>query len=183
MLEVVPEVSPSDPPEFTSDPSGPAIVNTQWAYTFSGTDPDGDDAELVFEVLEAPTNWQRTGDTIQWTPQTGDEGSTFHFEIKLTDESGAWCIQSFDLPVVAAASTDVPEFTTVPYGPAIVNQTWTYDVQATDPDGDDDLLEYSLVTGEYPDGMYLEVIDDAVLGRYAHITWAPEQPSETGVPR
>jgi len=54
-------------------------------------------------------------------------------------------------------------------------------VQATDPDGDSNLLEYRLVEGQYPAGMDLEVIDDDLeRGRYARVTWVPESPSDTG---
>jgi RHS repeat-associated protein len=204
-IAAVAPVNPTAPPEiadWSSNPPGPAVVGQLWTLTMTADDPDQKlgESDPWFAITSFIVNGverslgtdpgeysfvdhQDGTATLQWTPLPGDvslvDTCGVHVKILLTDTSEACRSYDLDLPVVNSESTDAPDFVTHPMGPAYVNHTWTYEVQAIDPDGEPgDLLDYELDTSECPADMHLEVIDDPVRGRYARLTWRPETPTD-----
>lgn len=81
---------------------------------------------------------------LSGTPTNSDIVSDAAFSIKVTDGNGGEDIKSYSFSVVNV--NDPPEFTAVPSGVVSINQdeTYTTDIDATDPDPGDNLV-YSLV--------------------------------------
>jgi hypothetical protein len=77
-----------------------------------------------------------------WTP-TASEVGTFSIVLSVADGQGNSVQQSFSLTVVTSGAPDhPPTITSTPGGPAIVGNSWQYQLIASDPDGD--ALTYSL---------------------------------------
>src|SRR5262249_59485420 len=77
------------------------------------------------------------------------------------DARGAAAAQSFDLPVVSTAPNNSPSITSSPRFTIRIGDTYLYQVEADDPNGD--ALAYSLSTG--PAGMTIDA--------NGLVTWVP----------
>jgi RHS repeat-associated protein len=148
-------------PVITSQPFGPARLNIPYQYQITAQDAEQD--PLTYSLVSGPEGMAVDSATglLTWTPDAR-QVSTQHVEISVSDDHGATTLQSFDLPVVAAVPNDPPTITSVPLGPAAVDNQYVYNVVATDPNGDS--LTYSL--DENPTGMAI----DATSGQ---LTWTP----------
>jgi len=134
------------PPEITSTPTGPAYVGQDppWSYTIAATDPDDDDGALAY-TLQQPSGAQgvtfnQGTHVLTWTPSaTG----SLSFTLRVTDPHGSYTEQTFTVPAEEDEPTlQAPEITSVPTGPAVVGETYQYQVVAYDPNGDE--LTYSV---------------------------------------
>ena len=123
----------------------PAVVGEGWTADVTITDDDSpldvylDDESLARDVDVVPSGdqWQ-----ITWTPTADDLGE---HQISVFCDDGddgiAWA--SLAITVIRAAGTNAPPtIQSKPEGPAWLRQLWTYQVVASDPDGDD--LDYHL---------------------------------------
>src|SRR5438105_12786951 len=93
---------------------------------------------------------------LQWTPGAADVGP-HPIQLAALDPSGAAAAQSFTLTV--RASNRPPSVTARPSFKAMVGLLYEFDINATDPDGDE--IIYTLKSG--PPGMTVDK-----LGR---LTW------------
>ena len=157
-----PPVPGNRSPAFTSQPQIQAIVGQTYAYDITAVDPDGD--ALSFTLDTYPDGATLTGQRLEWTPaQTG----LYDFALTVRDIHGAGQQQTWGVGVGASGQTPVPGnrqpvITSTPVNGASVGAAYTYQVTATDPDGD--ALTYSLI--QTPAGMGI----DAASGL---ITWTP----------
>ena len=134
-LPVVAQVVSSNPPEFTSAPTGPAYVAEEWQYPLSAVDLDGDAFTFSLVPDSFPAGMTLTGELVTWTPSAVSAGELVRIAVE--DSTGAGSVQSFLLPVTTApVANNAPEITSVPTGPAIVGEIYEYQVVAHDPDGD-----------------------------------------------
>ena len=133
----------SQPPEITSVPEGPIYANTPWDYSITAIDPDGDDAVLVYELvddgtgddpLDAGETVDFVGQTLTWTTPIVRSRT---FTIGVTDEAGVQTTQTFTATSSVAREGRLPQITSVPQAPAVVGETYEYQVTAFDPDGDE----------------------------------------------
>ena len=149
-------------PELISEPKLEAIAGKAYTYNVEAVDLDGDN--LTYDLLVAPEGMTINDDTgeISWSPQGGDIGNQT-VVIKVSDGRGGVAEQSYTLSAIAAPPNRPPLITSVPVVDANVGSEYSYQVVATDPDGDE--LTYSIV--EAPEGM---AFDDANTGQ---ITWIP----------
>ena len=141
-LSVIPLTVDSAPPEILSRPTGPIYANETWDYAIDAIDPDGDDGGLVYS-LDTPTDnpdVSLVADVLSWTP--GSPDITESFTVRVTDEDGVWVTQSFDATAGDNRQGELPEITSVPTGPIVRGETWTYQTVAVDDN--DDPLTYSL---------------------------------------
>lgn len=138
-------------PVITSRPRGPAVVGLPYQYQVVAQDTDGD--AIAFELGVAPAGMAIDGGTglVTWTPAAGQVGLQ-HVEVTASDGRGAETTQSFELPVVATAPNDPPQIISVPRSSVRLGNTYTYQVMASDPNGDP--LSYSLDTR--PAGMLID---------------------------
>jgi RHS repeat-associated protein len=152
--------SSNSAPTITSSPDRlAATVNTPYRYDATATDPDRD--VVLWRLIEAPTglSLDAVNGTLRWQPsadQLGNHTITF----QAVDALGAFTEQSFDLTV--RGTNLAPLITSIPITEAAAGQAYTYDLQATDAEGD--ALTYTLVQG--PAGMTI----DETTGR---LEWQP----------
>ena len=131
--------------------SVPVVLNQSYIYPALATDPDGD--ALTYSLLTAPngaTIEAATG-AITWNPPAvGD----YAFSIQADDGKGGTAVQEFVVVVNAVnADNEAPTITSIPTITTInANETFTYDVDATDVDGD--TLSYYLTNA--PAGLQID---------------------------
>src|SRR5262249_46921515 len=107
-------------------------------------DADGDG--LTFTLLtgpEAMTSDAATG-LLGWSPAAADLGS-HAVAVQVSDGRGGVAEQRFVLSVIEPPPNRPPVFTSVPVVSARVNEDYSYQAAARDPDGDG--LTFALVTG------------------------------------
>ena len=120
-------------PLIRSTPSTAAAVGALYLYLPQATDPDGD--LLSFRLLEAPLSMTIDAATgrIDYTPSPTDVGPQ-PMVILVEDGNGGFASQSFTIVVADLPPNLPPAITTSPSLLATQNQTYTYDVQAVDPE-------------------------------------------------
>ena len=138
-------------PIITSTPSTSAKVNQIYIYDVDATDPDGD--TLTYSLITKPTGMTITSTTglINWTPT-----ATGYYDVTVEVSDNGSPIksttQNFTIHVGQAPVNQPPTITSTPITTATVDQAYSYNVNATDPDGD--TLTYSLTTN--PPGMTIK---------------------------
>jgi VCBS repeat-containing protein len=147
----------NDAPVIDSTPITVATEDEAYSYTVTATDVDGD--ILAYSLVESPQgmNIDTATGVITWTPVNGVIAE--NVTVIVTD-GRANDTQTFTIDVTAV--NDAPEITSSPLTGALEDTLYTYDVNATDIDGD--TLSYSLTVS--PDGM---VIAEST----GVITWTP----------
>ncbi len=163
-LIVKPEVAIDQAPEFTSEPPSPATRGKLYRYQVTAIDPNGDTIDYSFGSNK-PDDMTIDGVTglIEWTPSEAQaQQGSFLVEVVADDTqpgTGNWTTQSFWLPVVynmGPIVNSVPSPLT-----AEVNRQYSYQVDASDPNGDD--ITYTLLGGSEgsvsPTGLYTWTAD------------------------
>jgi frataxin-like iron-binding protein CyaY len=149
-------------PEIISDPLSPGVkvaevlAGQTYHYDVEAVDGDGDD--LHFSLVVAPQGMTIDPETGQLTWQTHDVPATdpnshqgnHSVVVRVSDGRGGTDVQAFNLNVTPIPPNRPPLFTSDPAVDAFINQLYTYDADAVDPDQDNP-LSYSLVIG--PNGM------------------------------
>ncbi|MDN5210813.1 gliding motility-associated C-terminal domain-containing protein [Fulvivirgaceae bacterium BMA12] len=132
-LEVI---NVNDPPEFTSIPDTIALVGTEYIYTIESLDIDENDIlSITMPFVPSWLSFEDLGDgtaILSGTAQLEDVGS-YAISLIVTDLSGANDLQFFNL--VVTSDNNTPEFTSIPITSAIVGETYSYEISATDADG------------------------------------------------
>ena len=156
-------------PIFTSIPTGPAQVGQSWSYQASAFDPDGDTVTYSLDAaaLTAGLSIDKESGLVTWTPSTSGEQP---LTVTAQDAYGGRTSQIITLSVNPKPNLP-PQFLTIPTGPAIVGQAWTYAARANDPEGDS--LRYSLAAGT-PTSVSI----DALTGR---VTYTPTAVGSTDI--
>jgi hypothetical protein len=139
--------SANQAPFITSTPITLARVNQIYAYNVDAADPNGD--TLNYSLTTKPTGMTINSTTglINWTPTSiGDYDVT----VRVSD-GNLIDTQSFTIHVreESESTNQAPNITSTPITTATVDVLYTYNVDATDPNGD--TLNYSLTTK--PTGM------------------------------
>jgi VCBS repeat-containing protein len=147
----------NDAPVIDSTPVTVATEDEAYSYTVAATDVDGD--ILAYSLVESPQGMSinPTTGVITWTPANGVVEESVTVEVTDTQLTAT---QTFTITVTAV--NDAPEITSTALTGALEDTLYTYDVNATDIDGDS--LSYSLTVS--PDGM---VIAEST----GVITWTP----------
>ncbi len=143
---------PNNRPLVTSNPNTEAYVGLLYQYVILATDPDGD--AISYDLLTAPegTTMDPNG-RLTWTPGEGLGGTLQFFRVRISDSRGASLLHEWNVLVSNEAPDNLdPVITSSPNTMAQIDQLYTYDVVATDGDGDP--LQYALLTG--PAGATLE---------------------------
>ena len=119
-------------PVITSTPTAPGGLGTAWTYPVLANDPNGD--TLLYEIdsasLDRGMQINASTGVLTWTPNTA---GTFTTIVRVSDPAGKDDFQSFTLTI---DSNTPPRITSQPNGTLYVGELFTYDVAATDDDGD-----------------------------------------------
>ncbi|MBT3011097.1 MAG: putative Ig domain-containing protein [Candidatus Thiodiazotropha sp. (ex Lucina pensylvanica)] len=158
---------PNLAPEITSTPSTSVVVGQSYQYQPTATDPEGD--TVTFALVTNPVGMQidQTTGLLTWTPAT-DQIGVHDIEMLATDSQGNSASQQYQLSVTTVAVNTPPSIQSQPGVSARINRSYSYQLVATDPDGD--TLSYSLIEG--PAGM--------TLSNAGHVAWTPD--SEQSAP-
>ena len=150
-------------PTITSTSITTATVKELYVYNVNATDPDSGDT-LTYSLTTNPSGMtiDSTTGLINWTPTSAQIGN-HNVTVEVSDGSLS-DTQSFIIivskapiippsppPIINPPTNHAPTITSAPATLATVGVLYTYDVNATDPDGD--TLTYSLTTS--PDGMII----------------------------
>jgi RHS repeat-associated protein len=166
------------PPAITSTPPTQAFAGSPYQYAVRATDVDGD--PLTFSLAGPPsmTIDAATG-LIRWTPTAADVA--IHEITILVNDGQATGRQVFDLDVSSTAYDGPPVITSTPAFVATVDDSYTYQVTASDPEGQ--ALAYSLLAA--PAGMTISAANGLIqwtptsgqLGRPHTITVVASDPA------
>jgi hypothetical protein len=145
-------------PTINSQPGFRADVNAPYRYQVVAQDPEN--GLLTYGLKTAPVGMAIDAQTglISWnSPVVGNT----RIEVTVTDAGGLVAVQGYTL---TARENQVPVIGSVPKTQVTVGNTYRYDVQAVDSDGD--LLTYSLDADSVAKGMTID--------QYGRITWQPK---------
>ena len=147
-------------PTFTSTAVTAGTEGALYSYDADATDPDGD--PLAYALTTSPAGMTINGSTglIQWTP-SGTQAGTHPVTVDVSDGRGGADSQSYAI-IVAEAVNTAPTFTSTAVTAGTEGALYSYDADATDPDGDP--LAYALTTS--PAGMTIN-------GSTGLIQWTP----------
>jgi hypothetical protein len=126
-------INVNDPPVITSEPLRTANTGKQYNYTLIAEDVDPFD-ELSYSYTQKPA-WagfnQSTG-LLSGTPSRDDTGS-YNVVLRVSDGE-EFVDQTFNIDV--EFFNFPPDITTTPKDTVEINNTYTYGIGATDPEGD-----------------------------------------------
>ncbi len=151
----------------SESPSVVAVGST-YVYDIDLVDPnigDGLRVNVTGNNLPSDMSWNQEMGQIRWTPTIDDLGS-YTFFIQARDLTGRVASERVDLTVVAMNNA-APTITSQPEIVAAFDSPYSYDVEATDPDGDP--LTFSL--GTAPAGMTIDANSGV-------ISWTPTAADE-----
>ncbi len=157
-----PPPPPNQAPKITTSPHITGTVGQLYTYDVDATDPDiSDILGYSLQVAGPGMLIDSFSGLISWTPT---EAGDFDVTAKVQDQGGLSDTQNYTLTINAAPPLNrAPQITSTPVTTATVGQLYSYDVDATDPDGD--ALSYTLT--QAPSDMAI----DATTG---HIRWIPD---------
>jgi len=147
-------------------PIGPTIVSLSpleaivgELYTGQVTTTPGSNATLVYSLIGAPAGMTINYITglINWIPAADGEQA-----VTVIVTNGIGLSDSEDYNIVVSPANQAPVITTIPDATIALGKTFTYPVEAADPDGND--LTYSLI--DNPTTMTINPTTGA-------ITWTP----------
>jgi VCBS repeat-containing protein len=146
----------NDAPVITSVAVTAATEDELYRYQVTASDVDND--ALTFTLTSAPEGMTMSAaGLIEWTPANGVSSGAV--TVSVSDDVDT-VTQSFEVTV--RATNDAPVFVSSPVTTAREDETYTYDVNATDADGNE--LSYSLLSA--PEGMTIDPASGV-------ITWTP----------
>ncbi len=129
-------VAPADTGLFiTSKPPQPAVVGVPYQYQVRAQDALG--LNLQFSLNQPPDGMSIDPNTglLTWTPSAG-QIPIQHVTVVVTTAQGLSATQSFGLPVESNVPDTAPTITSTPPTQIGLGQTYLYQVQASDADGD-----------------------------------------------
>jgi len=149
-------------PVIYSTPITTATVGVTYFYDVNATDPDGD--TLTYSLTTYPSNMTINSATgvISWIPTLAQVG--YNSVTVMVSDGVLYITQSFTIKVSTLPPVNqAPVIYSTPITTATSGISYTYDVDAIDPDGD--ILAYYLTT--WPSGMTIALST-------GKITWIPE---------
>ncbi|MEP2788819.1 MAG: putative Ig domain-containing protein, partial [Kangiellaceae bacterium] len=125
--------------------------DSQYTYDVDATDAE-DGTSLIYSLNSPPSDMtiDENSGLIQWTPDNDDVGN-HAINIVVTDSGGLTDTEDFTLNIVNV--NDAPLITSTDVTNANEGSSYSYDVEATDPDLNDSLTYTLLVK---PDGMDID---------------------------
>ncbi|EMI22574.1 Na-Ca exchanger/integrin-beta4 domain protein, partial [Rhodopirellula maiorica SM1] len=163
---VDPPITSNVAPVFVS--AAPSVVRAGELYRYAARAVDADGDALTYSLSSSPVGMtiHPTTGLVSWTP---DSVGTYAVTVAASDGINSAITQSFSVTVAAPVRPNqAPEITSQPTGPASRHLAWSYQVKATDPEGD--TLTYSLDTSAVPTAAMGDLAINSSTGL---ITWTP----------
>jgi RHS repeat-associated protein len=150
-VQITVNALPDRPPTITSTPVTSATAEQLYVYDVEATDPDAGDL-LTFSLDAFPADMTINASTglIQWTPSAAQLGG-HNVTVRVRDIAGLFALQNFTVQVNSPA-IGTPFFTSAPPTTAVVGQLYSYDADASDPEGG--ALVFSL--DQAPNGLTID---------------------------
>jgi hypothetical protein len=150
-------VVPNRPPRMTNTTIPDAIVGVLYTYDIPAIDDDGN--ELNFGLLSVIPGMMidPSSGRITWLP---DKAGDYPVSVRISDRKDTIY---YNFTIRVSTGNRNPQFTTTPGTSAITGMPYSYNVMASDEDGD--ILTFSILKG--PAGM-------TVNGTSGQISWIPE---------
>ncbi len=162
-------------PSITSTAGTAATEDVEYEYELTVTDEDDENngTDLIFSLGNAPSGMavSSTG-FITWTPSEGQEGAS-SIQVTVSDggeDSAASASETFSITVTAV--NDPPSITSSAPTSATESVTFSYQVDASDPDDSGDQLSFNL--SNEPTSPTAMTIDSDGL-----VSWTPENGETT----
>ncbi len=130
----------NDAPTIKSTPPTTGSTGSAFAYTVIASDADGDALSYSLSTQPSGASIDVGTGQITWTPAANQSGNQT-FTVRVEDGQGGSVTQSFTVNVTRANAA--PTITTTPTSTINESATFTYDVDATDPDAGD-VLSYQM---------------------------------------
>ncbi|SHG54434.1 Putative Ig domain-containing protein [Fodinibius roseus] len=134
--------STNRPPKFTSDPVTGVKEQKKYAYQVAVNDPDGDNISISAKEKAPWMNYSDNGDgtaVLSGTPNAEQSGS---YQVILRANDGTEQVdQTFEVTVSDVGRA--PTITSDPTTYAKEEVTYSYDIEASDPDGDNINFNYA----------------------------------------
>jgi YVTN family beta-propeller protein len=131
-------------PNIPSTPSGPSsgIVNTNYSFSTSATDPDDDSISYQFDwgngVLSNWSSFRPSGSSITMSYAWTDSGA-YNIKVRAKDQAGAISDWSNEHSIhIVAIVNHTPNTPSTPSGPSsgAINTVYNFTTSTIDPDGD-----------------------------------------------
>lgn len=132
------------PPAFLSTPSTRAAQDQAYSYQVIAKDPEQDELTYSLGINPNGMTIDAQSGLIQWTPEASQLG-VHEVEVQVRDSQGAVSTQTYQLEVGEAPINQAPTITSRPLFQADLQQPYTYQIEATDPEGG--ALSYQLLEG------------------------------------
>ena len=150
-FEIVVTALPDRPPVLTAVEDQSVNEGEQLEVFLMATDPNGDDDDLVFELVQGPAGATLDADTgvFEWTPDESAGGFDFFaIEVRVTDPEGLSDSQQFQ--IVVNETNEVPVLQSIDDISIDAGQSISVQAVASDSDVPIDTLTFSLTTA--PEG-------------------------------
>jgi hypothetical protein len=127
--------SSNRPPTISGTPPPTATVGTQYTFTPTAADPDGN--TLTFGVTNKPSwaSFSTTTGRLQGTPASGNVGTFANIVISVSDGQASVQLPAFSI-AVSAAPNRAPTISGTPPTAVLQGNAYTFTPTASDPDGD-----------------------------------------------
>lgn len=132
----------NEAPEITGNPSPTVTVGDFYNFQPAATDPDGDD--LTFSITNRPvwSSFDTATGRLSGSVVESDEGFYGNISISVSDGSLSDSLGDFEISVLADESNEPPTISGNPNTSATVDQFYSFQPEAADPDGDN--LSFSI---------------------------------------
>ena len=130
------------PPIINTIPITQIGLNQDYQYQVIAT--DAENTLVTYSLLRQPVGMtiDKSTGLIQWSPSAI---GSYEIALQATDAQGGATTQVYNLIVGELPINRAPSITSNPVGFADTSSSYTYQIQASDPDGD--VLSYQLLTG------------------------------------
>jgi len=143
-ITVEPAASSNMPPEINGIPPATGQVGSQYSFTPSASDPDGDG--LLFSIVNPPgwASFNPVTGQLSGVPQQGFEGQYPNIVISVSDAQTATSLPAFSITVEALpAANHAPEISGTPAASVTIGNSYSFTPTASDADAD--RLTFSIV--------------------------------------
>ena len=126
----------NNPPTISGSPATSVEEGTNYLFTPSASDPDGD--TLTFSIAGQPAwaSFDTNTGQLSGTPQAGDVGVYSNIVISVSDGQASASLSAFSITVNAVASNNPPQISGTPASSVNEGQAYSFTPTASDVDGD-----------------------------------------------